>query len=106
MSDKSEESVEVEVSDESGAEEVNSRIETTEEELEGFYIVKTIVREVVVPDRIGHQDTINYRSVVLNDSSRKPICRLHFNSDRRKYLGLFDKARLSTPQVLLLFHFI
>ena len=86
----SEESVEVEESDESIEEEVESRIETTEEELEGFYIVKSIVREVVAPDRIGHRDTISYMSVVLDGNSRKPVCRLHFNSERRKYLGLFD----------------
>ena len=88
----SEEAVEVEESDESVDEEVESRIETTEEELEGFYTVKSIVREVVAPDRIGHRDTISYMSVVLDGSSRKAICRLHFNS-ARKYLGLFDEDR-------------
>ena len=87
-----EQSVEVEESDEPIAEEVESRIVTTEEELEGFYTVKSIVREVVAPDRIGHRDTISYMSVVLDGSSRKPICRLHFNS-ARKYLGLFDEER-------------
>ena len=87
-----EQSVEVEESDEPISEEVESRIVTTEEELEGFYTVKSIIREVVAPDRIGHRDTISYMSVVLDGSSRKPICRLHFNS-ARKYLGLFDEER-------------
>ena len=87
-----EQSVEVEESDEPISEEVESRIVTTEEELEGFYTVKSIVREVVAPDRIGHRDTISYMSVVLDGSSRKPICRLHFNSTK-KYLGLFDEER-------------
>ena len=87
-----EESVEVEESDESIEEEIESRIVTTAEELEGFYTVKSIIREVVAPDRVGHRDTISYMSVVLDDSSRKPICRLHFNS-ARKYLGLFDEER-------------
>jgi hypothetical protein len=87
-----EESVEVEESDELIEEEVESRIETTEEEIEGFYTVKSIIREVVAPDRIGHRDTISYMSVVLDNSSRKPICRLHFNS-AKKYLGLFDEER-------------
>ncbi len=32
---------------------------------------------MVAPDRIGHRDTISYMSVVLDGSSRKPICRLH-----------------------------
>ena len=83
-------SVEVEESDESIVDEVESRIETTEEELEGFYTVKSIVREVVVPDRIFHRDTISYMSIILDDNRRKPICRLYFNRSK-KYLGLFDE---------------
>ena len=79
-------------SDESFEEEVEPRIETTEEELEGFYIVKSIVRDVVAPDRIGHRDTISYMSVVLDNSNRKRVCLLHFNR-AKKYLGLFDAER-------------
>ena len=87
-----EESVEVEESDESIEEEVESRIETTEEELEGFYIVKSIIREVVAPDRIGHRDTISYMSVLLDDNRLKRVCRLYFNS-AKKYLGLTDEEK-------------
>ena len=87
-----EKSVEVEESDESIDEEVESRIVTTEEELEGFYTVKSIVREVVAPDRVGHRDTVNYMSVLLDDNRRRPICRLHLNGSK-KYLGLFDEDR-------------
>ena len=85
-----EQSVEVEESDEPIEEEVESRIVTTEEELEGFYTVKSIIREVVDLNRIGHRDTISYMSVLLDDNRRKPICRLHFNS-AKKYLGLVDE---------------
>ena len=87
-----EESIEVEESDESIEEEVESRIETTEEELEGFYTVKSIVREVIAPDRIFHRDTISYMSVIVDDNRLKPICRLHFNS-AKKYLSLVDDER-------------
>ena len=80
-----EDAIDVEISHEMTEEAVESRIETTEEELEGFFTVKSIVREVVASDRIHHRDTIRYMSVVLD--SRKIICRLHFNS-ARKYLGL------------------
>lgn len=85
--DEAEPSVETEESEEFIDEEVESRIVTTEEELEGYYIVKSIVREVVAADRIGHRDTISYMSIVLDGSNRKPICRLHFNS-AQKYLNL------------------
>jgi len=87
-----EESVEVEESDESIEEEVESRVVTTEEELEGFYIVKSIVRGVVAPDRIGHRDTISYMSVLLDDNRLKRVCRLYFNS-AKKYLGLTDEQK-------------
>ena len=81
-----------EESDESIEEEVESRIETTEEELEGFYTVKSIVREVVAPDRIVHRDTISYMSVILDDNRRQLICRLRFNR-ATKYLGIFDEEK-------------
>lgn len=83
-----EEAIEVEIADDETEEETESRIVTTEEELEGFFTVKSIIREVVAPDRIQHRDTIRYMSVVLD--SRKIICRLHFNT-ARKYLGLFTE---------------
>ena len=57
-----------EESDESSDEEVEPRIVTTEEELEGFYTVKSIVREVVAPDRIVYRDAINWMSVILDDN--------------------------------------
>lgn len=84
--------VEAEEEAELTEEEVDSRIVTTEEELEGFFIVKSIVREVVNSDRIVHRDTMNYMGILLDDSNRKPICRLHFNHSL-KYLGLFDENK-------------
>ena len=87
-----EQSIEVDEvdSDELNEEEVETRIVTTEEELEGFFTVKTIVREVIDPDRIVHRDTIKYMSVVLDNSRLKQICRLHFNRPI-KYLGLINE---------------
>lgn len=80
---------EIEV-DEEEDEEAEPRIVTTEEELEGFFTVKSIVREVVAADRIVHRDTIRYMTVVLDNSRRKPICRLYFNSST-KYLGIINE---------------
>ena len=71
------------------------RIVTTEEELEGFFIVKSILREVVDSDRIAYRDTLSYFGILLDDNNRKPICRLHFNRPQ-KYFSLFgaDKKEL------------
>ncbi|WP_285905339.1 type I restriction endonuclease [Pseudodesulfovibrio pelocollis] len=64
-----------------------SEIITTEDELEAFYIVKSILREVVSPDRVVMRDTKSYCGVLLDDNNRKPLCRFHFNTSQY-YLGL------------------
>ena len=72
-----------------------NKIVTTEEELEGFNIIKAIVRKAVPISRIAMRDTQSYFGVLLDDNNRKPICRLHFNA-RQKYIGLFDKDKKET----------
>lgn len=56
-------------------------IVTTEEEMEGFRIVRAIMREVVDIDRITHRDVKTYFNVLLDDNNRQPICRLWLNQD-------------------------
>ena len=65
---------------------------TTEEELEGFQIIRAIVCQKIAPNRVVHRDTKSYFGILLDDNNRKPICRLHFNSSQ-KYIGLFDKDK-------------
>ncbi len=67
-------------------------VETTKEELEGFYIVKSLLRDIVDPNRITHRDTQSYMGILLDDNNRKPLARLHFNRVQ-KYLGIFDENR-------------
>ncbi len=69
--------------------EQEEKLTTTVEELEGYYIIKSILRDVIDPKRIAHRDTQSYFGILLDDTNRKPICRLHFNR-AQKYLGLFD----------------
>src|SRR4029077_7613584 len=75
------------------------RVSTTEDEFLGFYIVKAIVSEIVDMNRICMRDQQSYCSVLLDDSNRKPICRLWFNS-ARKQLGLFDDKKVETRVAL------
>lgn len=70
-------------------------IVTTEIEIEGFHIVKSIIRTVVEPSRITYRDTKSYFGVLLDDNNRKPICRLHFNRSQL-YVGLFDSDKKET----------
>ncbi len=71
------------------------QIVTTEEELEGFHIVKSIIRTVVDIKRITQRDTKSYFGILIDDNNRKPICRLHFNRSQL-YIGLFDADKTET----------
>ena len=85
-----------EASDEQEITEVETDgIITTEEELEGFRIVRAIACQAVPPDRVFHRDTKTYMGVLLDDNNRKPICRLWFNSNQ-KYVGVFDAEKNET----------
>lgn len=69
--------------------ETEEEIVTTEEEREGYMIVKAIAREVVKSSRIFMRDARSYCAVLIDNNNRKPLARLHFNRSI-KYLGLFD----------------
>ncbi len=70
-------------------EEPKSKIDTTEEEMEGYQIVVAILRRKIGKERIVHRDTQSYFGILLDDNNRKPICRLHLNGGT-KYISLFD----------------
>ncbi|MCO4089488.1 MAG: restriction endonuclease [Limnohabitans sp.] len=63
---------------------------TSSEELEGFYIVRAIVRGLVPTKRIVMRDAQSYCAILLDDNNRKPICRLRFNNREKLRLGLFN----------------
>ncbi len=69
-----------------------SGIVTTEEELQGFFIVKAILSQDIPISRVAMRDTKSYCGVLLDDTNRRPICRLYFNGEQ-KYLGLFDENK-------------
>lgn len=73
-----------------------SKVLTTEDELNGFYIVKSILRTKIDSSRIFYRDSQTYFSIILDDNNRKPICRLWLNSMSKKYLGIFDAEKKET----------
>lgn len=72
-----------------------SKINTTEEELEGFLIVKTILRQKIPVTRVTYRDAQSYFAIFLDDNNRKPICRLYLNGGK-KQIGLFDENKKET----------
>lgn len=71
------------------------KIETTFEEMEGFYIIKSILRKDFDINRIAHRDNLSYFGVLFDDNNRKPICRLYLNANK-KYIGIFDDNKKET----------
>jgi len=63
--------------------------ETTEEEREGFMIVRALLRPVVDVSRVVMRDVQSYCGILLDDNNRKPLVRLHFNG-ARKFVTVFD----------------
>lgn len=80
-----------------GKDEAKPGVVTTEEEWQGYYLVKSILLGVVEPERIAMRDALKYCAILLDDNNRKPICRLHFNG-KQKYVGLFNDGRKDEKQ--------
>lgn len=72
-----------------GASPAEEEVVTTEEEREGFLIVRAIVRDIIKPSRVIMRDQKSYCGILVDNNNRKPLGRLWFNRSV-KYLGLFD----------------
>jgi len=77
-----------------------SKIVTTQEELEGFMIVKTILRQNIDASRVVFRDAQTYMAILLDDNNRKTVCRLYLNGGK-KYLGVFDDQKKETKHEIL-----
>ncbi|MBR5464230.1 MAG: type I restriction enzyme HsdR N-terminal domain-containing protein [Alistipes sp.] len=70
-----------------------NKIVTTEEEMEGFYIIKSILRETIPAERITYRDAQSYFAVFIDDNNRKPVCRLYLNSPTNKRVAIMDENK-------------
>jgi len=77
-----------------------NKVVTTEEELEGFMIVKTILRQKISVARVSHRDAQSYFAILLDDNNRKTICRLYL-SGSKKYLAILDDQKKEIKKELL-----
>lgn len=63
-----------------------SKIITTEEEIETFYIIRGLLAEVVDINDIVHRDTESYFGILYKDNNRKPICRINLDTKNKQIL--------------------
>ena len=78
-----------ELEEDEGVVDKKREIITTEEEIEGFFAVKSILRDVIDVKRVQIRDTKSYCGILLDNNNRKPICRLLFNR-AQLYLAIID----------------
>lgn len=68
----------------------SSEIITTEEEIEGFFIVRAILSEIIDSDRITIRDRKTYCAILLDDNQNYTISRLYFNDLDNLAIAFFD----------------
>ncbi len=76
-----------------------SRIFTSDEEIDAYRIVVAILRRKLSTNRIVYRDTQSYFGILLDDNNRKPLCRLHLNGGK-KYIGLFNNNKNENRQLI------
>ena len=73
----------------------DKKIETTVEEMEGYFIIKALLRRKIEINRIAYRDAQSYFAILLDDNNRKTICRFYFNGTK-KSLAILDKDKKET----------
>ena len=71
----------------------DGKIITTQEKIEGFYIVRSILRKDISVDRITYRDGQDYFSTFIDDNNRKPVCRFYFNNTENMRIALIDENK-------------
>lgn len=67
-------------------------IVTTDEELEAYFIIKNLLKDIVPITDITYRDTVYYINILLRDNGRKWICRLVLK-DNKKSLIIPDENK-------------
>ena len=75
------------------------KIVTTIDELNGFAIVKAILRTEVEAKRITYKDTESYFGILLDNNIRKWICRIYINT-KAKYVIIPDENKKGIKHTL------
>jgi len=82
-----------------GESEPESKIVTTPDEIEAFYIVRGILAGIIPIEDIVHRDTESYFGILYKDNNRKPICRISLDH-KIKYLYIPDENKNFTKYTI------
>lgn len=92
---------EKDIPSEESNEEISSKpqIITTEEELEAYFIVRNMLKDLAINEDITYKDTTNYINVLYKGNTRKWICRLIL-SNTQKVLIIPNEDKTETRYFL------
>ncbi|MBR1384071.1 MAG: type I restriction enzyme HsdR N-terminal domain-containing protein [Ruminococcus sp.] len=79
--------------DEPVAEKRENRIITTEEELEAYFLVKNLLKNVVDINDVLYKDNERYMAILYKGKTTKWICRFYFNRTSNKYITIPDENK-------------
>lgn len=68
------------------------KIVTTEEELEAYFIIKNLLKDVVPMEEITYKDNERYMAILHKNKTTRWICRLYFNS-AKKFITIPDASK-------------
>lgn len=81
------------------SEKVDSGVETTRDELEGYYVIRSILRRHVPCNCIEYKDTKSYFSINYEGSVWKWICRLRFTANQKSIQLRARDGKLAWQQI-------
>ena len=84
-------SIELSLNSSSEAAGDKNKIVTTQDEIEGYAIIKAILNGIVDISRVTYRDNSSYFNILLDNNILKTICRLYLNKTN-KYIAFL------TPQ--------
>ena len=68
----------------------STSIITTQEEIDGYNIIRAILRQYIAIDKIFMRDMKSCCLVLYEDNQRKPLARLYFNNLSQLSIGLIN----------------
>ena len=86
----------------------SSEIITTDEELEAYFIIKNLLKDIVPMTDITYRDTVSYINILYKDNGRKWICRLVVTDNKKiLYIPNEDKSqeKIILPNIYDLEHY-
>lgn len=76
--------------------ETEPEVTTTHEEIEGFALIRYLLKSEIPSERLGYRDNLSYFNILVDSSIRKWICRLGLNSGT-KYIQFNDDDKTVIP---------